>query len=92
MRANFNPRRMKAIEKAGTKLIEALASLCPNCKTPGFSVSKPIAGPPCEESGIPTCITKDVIWSCVKCSYTEQKERPDGLRKISESNCEFCKL
>lgn len=90
MRANFNPTRMKVIEKAGTKLIEALASLCPSCNAPGFSISKGIPGLPCEECGLPTRITKDVIWSCVKCDYTEQKERPDGLRKISASDCEFC--
>ena len=90
MRANFNPTRMKVIEKAGTKLIEALSSLCPACDAPGFSISKGIPGLPCEECGLPTRVTKDVIWSCVKCSYTVQKERPDGLRKISGSNCEFC--
>ncbi len=90
MRANFNPTRMKVIEKAGVKLIEALASLCPACETPGFSISKGIPGLPCEECGLPTRVTKDVIWSCVKCSYTVQKSRPDDLRKISGSNCEFC--
>ena len=90
MRANFNPTRTKVIEKAGTKLIEALAALCPTCKAPGFSISKGIPGLPCEECGMPTQITKDVIWSCVKCSDTVQTERPDGLRRIPGSNCEFC--
>lgn len=90
MRANFNPTRMKVIEKAGTKLVEALASLCPTCETPGFSISSSIPGLPCEDCKLPTRITKNVIWSCVKCSYTVQKERPDGLQKISAANCDFC--
>jgi len=90
MRANFNPTRMKAIEKVGLKLIETLNSFCPECKTPGFSISKGVTGLPCEECGVPSRISKDVVWSCVKCTYAEQKARPDGVVAIPASNCEFC--
>ena len=90
MRAHFNPTRMDVIKAAGEKLIESLKSLCPSCQTSGFSISEGIAGLPCEECGIPTRITKNVLWSCVKCDYTEKKERPDGLQSISASQCEFC--
>lgn len=90
MRASYNPTRMKIIEKAGAKLVEAIISLCPDCHIPGFAISKGIRGLPCEKCGEPTRITKEVIWSCVKCSYTEQKERPDGLRTVPASDCEFC--
>ncbi|MBY0384699.1 hypothetical protein K2X05_06030 [bacterium] len=90
MRANFNPSRMKVIEKVGLKLIESLNSFCPKCKTPGFAISKGVPGLPCEECGLPSQISKNVVWSCVKCDYEEQKSRPDGLVAIPASNCEFC--
>jgi hypothetical protein len=90
MRANFNPTRMKVIEKVGLKLIESLNSFCPECKTPGFAMSKGIPGLCCEECGEPSRISKDVLWSCVKCEYTEQKARPDGVVAIPASDCEFC--
>ena len=90
MRANFNPTRMKAIAKTGEKLIQALNSFCPTCQTPGFSISQGVPGLPCEECGEPSRTTKDVIFSCVKCAYSEQKARPDGLLAIPASDCEFC--
>ena len=90
MRANFNPTRMKVIEKVGLKLIETLNSLCPDCKTPGFAISKGVPGLPCEECGEPSRISKDVLWSCVKCAHSEQKARPDGVVAISAADCEFC--
>lgn len=90
MRACFNPTRMKVIEKVGEKLIESLNSLCPKCKTPGFAISQGIPGLPCEECGEPSRISKDVLWSCVKCDHSEQKVRPDGIVKISAAECEYC--
>lgn len=90
MRANFNPTRMKVIEKVGLKLMESLNSFCPECKTPGFAISRGLPGLPCEECGEPSRVSKDVLWSCVKCSYSDQKARPDGMRTIPASDCEFC--
>jgi len=90
MRACFNPTRMKVIAKVGLKLIGALNSFCQECKTPGFAISKVVPGLPCEECGEPSRISKDLIWSCVSCSYTEQKARPDGVVAIPASDCEFC--
>ncbi len=90
MRANFNPTRLRVIEKVGLKLIETLNSFCPECKSPGFAISEGIPGLPCEECGEPSRISKDVVWSCVKCTYTEQKARPDRVVAISASDCEFC--
>jgi hypothetical protein len=90
MRASFNPTRMRAIEKVGEKLIESLNSFCPECKTPGFAISKGIPGLPCEECGKLSRIAKDVLWTCVKCKYSAQTARPDGVRAIPASDCEFC--
>jgi hypothetical protein len=90
MRACFNPTRMKVIEEVGEKLAEALASLCPSCETPGFSIRNSVPGLPCEECGEATRATKHVIFNCVKCGYTEEKERPDGLRNTPASGCDFC--
>jgi hypothetical protein len=90
MRANFNPTRMKVIGKVAEKLSLAIKSLCPSCKTPVFAISKGFPGLACIECGEPSRISKDVLWSCVKCEYSEQKERPDGLRFIQAEDCEFC--
>ena len=90
MRASHNPKRRRVIAKAGEKLITSLKSLCPECKTPGFAISRGIPGLPCEECGEPSRISKDVLWSCVKCDHSVQKERPDGVSTIPADDCEFC--
>lgn len=90
MRANFNPTRMKIIGMAGKKLLEALRSLCPGCQTPGFKISKSLPGLACEACGAPSRFSKEVILTCVKCEYVEQGQRPDGIKKLSASECEFC--
>ena len=54
------------------------------------AISQGIPGLPCEECGEPSRITKDVLWSCVKCDHSEQKVRPDGIVKISAAECEYC--
>lgn len=90
MRANFNPTRMKAIARAGEKLLDALTTYCPECRTPGFSIQDSIPGLPCEECGESTSHAKAVIWKCVKCTYAEQSARPDGISAVPAVNCEFC--
>jgi hypothetical protein len=39
MRADKNPIRMKAIEKATIDLLKNIQSVCPQCKTPGFVIT-----------------------------------------------------
>lgn len=90
MRANYNPTRIKVIEKAGKKLIEALNSFCPACSAAGFTITQGLPGLPCIDCGEPSRISKDVIWSCMKCKHAEQRPRPDGVITISASDCEFC--
>ncbi len=90
MRANFNPRRMKIIKKVGEKLLESLNSFCPKCTTPGFAIRLGIPGLPCEECGEPSLIAKNVLWDCIKCDYSEQKARPDGVTTIPGSSCDYC--
>ena len=90
MRACFNPTRLKVIENTGLKLVKALTSFCPKCNIPGFAVTKWIPGLPCEECSLPTAVTKEVVWSCIKCDCSERKARPDGLLSISAYNCQFC--
>lgn len=90
MRANFNPTRMKVIKQVGKKLVAALNSFCPECKTVGFAISTSFPGLPCADCGHASQTTKDVLWSCVKCNYTEKKARPDGKTTIPAACCELC--
>ncbi|MBY0317075.1 MAG: hypothetical protein K2Q26_16265 [Bdellovibrionales bacterium] len=90
MRAHLNPTRMKVIEKVGLKLIETLNSFCPDCCSPGFAIRDGIPGLPCEDCGEPSPISKEVLWTCIQCVYTEQKERPDGVVSIPAAECDYC--
>lgn len=90
MRACFNPTRMRVIEKAGQNLIEKLISLCPNCHIPGYSIIDGIPGLTCEDCGLPSQISKAVLWTCNNCHHSEIKNRPDNLMKLPASHCENC--
>ena len=90
MRANFNPTRMKVIELAAVKLLKAVTSLCPNCETPGFVVSKVISGLPCEWCDSPTNSTLSFLYSCKKCDFTKEVFYPHEKKKEDPAYCNFC--
>jgi hypothetical protein len=70
MRAMNNPTRMIAIEQAVIDLLKNLKSLCPECHTPGFTISEGISGLPCSFCGCPTKSTKAYLYGCKKCLHT----------------------
>ena len=47
MRAKYNPTRMEVIKAAAQKLLAAIKSECPSCKTPSFCVTDAKQGLPC---------------------------------------------
>ena len=67
MRAFVNPTRMENIKQATEDLIQKALSVCPQCGTPGFSVSKKEPGLPCEQCGMRTEITLLDVYICKKC-------------------------
>lgn len=90
MRAMYNPTRMKNIEKATRDLIKKINSCCPNCATPGFEISQRINGLPCAICGLPTSLTKAVVYQCQKCSFSQEILFPESLEYADPALCMYC--
>lgn len=90
MRAMYNPTRMNVIKKATEKLAKKMNSLCPQCSTPGFSVTKSTAGLPCSLCKFPTRSTLSYIYSCQKCDFIQEKMYPHGKTNEEPTYCNFC--
>lgn len=90
LRACHNPRRQQAIREAGLLLLEKMKTFCPTCGYPGYAVARGVPGLPCIDCGEPSSVSKSVVFECVNCTFTEEKNRPDGKKFIDPSECEFC--
>lgn len=71
MRAHRNPTRMDNIRAATEILIANAQRTCPQCQTPGFSVTESLPGRPCEDCGLPTPLQLTDRSTCQKCGYTQ---------------------
>lgn len=89
MRAHANPTRMRNIEKATQDLISKLMNFCPNCSAPGFQVKDVIRGLPCEWCGLPSEMTRKLIYRCHKCKHEAEELYPRG-RYAPAQYCNFC--
>lgn len=90
MRANFNPTRMNVIKKTAQKLLQTVKSQCPNCKTPGFAVTKVLQGLPCGLCNTPTASTLSHLYVCKKCDFTKEFMYPLQKTKEDPTYCDFC--
>lgn len=90
MRANYNPSRMKVIEKTAKKLLEAVQSKCPNCELPGFVVTDAKAGLPCDWCSTATNSTLSYLYTCKKCEYTNEVLYPHNKKTEDPAYCDFC--
>jgi hypothetical protein len=90
MRAQFNPTRMKVIEKAAQKLLQNVQSTCPNCKTPGFAITKAIPGLPCSWCKNPTDSTLSYLYTCSKCEFTKEELFPHQKNTEDPTYCHLC--
>ncbi len=90
MRAMNNPTRMKAIAQATRDLAEKLKQCCPNCSTPGFTVSGVKRGLPCSWCGSPTDSIVAEIYQCRKCGFEQDKLYPDGKQTAEPMYCPYC--
>lgn len=90
MRAMHNPTRMEVIRNLTLKLVDKINSTCPTCSTPGFGVTEVRQGLPCQQCGFPTGSTKSHIYTCVKCSYTEEKKYPNNKQTEDPMYCDIC--
>jgi hypothetical protein len=90
MRAMYNPTRMSVIESATWKLTKKIKTCCPNCGTPGFSVTDSFQGLPCGDCNFPTRSTLSFIHSCQKCSFTKTENHPNGKHSEDPMYCDVC--
>lgn len=90
MRAMYNPIRMHNIAKATQDLVRKIKSLCPECSTPGFDVTRRIQGLPCAICHIPTPLTRAVIYQCQKCGFSQEKPFPNGSKYADPGQCTYC--
>lgn len=90
MRANFNPTRINVIEKTAQKLLQAVKSTCPNCDTPGFTISKALPGLPCSWCNTPTSSTLSFLYLCKKCGFTKEEFYPHQKKTEDPTYCNLC--
>ena len=90
MRALYNPTRMAVIKKAAEKLLTKINSVCPECHTPGFSITESKCGLPCEQCKLPTKSTLSYIYFCVKCSFIKEERYPNHKRFEEPMFCDYC--
>lgn len=90
MRALYNPTRMKTIENVCHKLIRNIASQCPSCVTPGYSVTDVLDGLPCSLCGRPTKSTLAHQYVCRRCGYKELSYYPNVKQKEDPIFCDYC--
>lgn len=90
VRAQFNPTRMKVIEKVAQKLLQNVQSICPNCKTPGFTITKAIPGLPCNWCKSPTASTLSFLYKCSKCDFTKEDLFPHQKNTEDPTYCDLC--
>jgi len=90
MRAGYNPSRMKVIRSLTYKLIEKIKTACPQCQSPGFTVTNIKKGLPCEVCKRPT--PSDLIHecTCTNCGYSREKKYPKGKRLENALYCVHC--
>jgi hypothetical protein len=90
MRAHCNPTRMAAIRRLTFRLVRRLARPCPACQSPGWGVVDQRPGLPCAECGLPTAMTRALIWRCGHCGHQEERLRPDGRLRADPGHCAWC--
>lgn len=90
MRAQYNPSRMEVISELADKMAQRLATLCPKCNMPGWGKINIIKGLKCSQCSSNTELVKYEIFGCVKCNYSENKSRTDGLINADPKYCPYC--
>lgn len=90
MRAHYNPTRMAVIAKLAQRLAKRVASLCPQCRAPGWGVVGVERGLACEACGVPTELAQAEIWGCGVCSERCSLPRPDGMEAAPARHCPWC--
>lgn len=87
MRALYNPQRQRVIAETCAKLVAKIFNPCPQCGTPGFSVTSVVPGLPCSWCGEPTDLVAAEIFACAKCNFTREVQQS---AKADPQFCQHC--
>ncbi|MFO7702139.1 MAG: DUF6671 family protein [Psychroflexus maritimus] len=90
MRAMYNPTRMNIIKKTTEKLVEKVNSCCPECNTPGFSLTTIKKGLKCKLCGLPTKSTLSYLYKCQGCQYITEEKYPHKKTTEDPMYCDYC--
>ncbi len=90
MRANRNPTRMKAIQKATEDLIKNSTSLCPQCRTPGFVSVDCEKGLECSRCHLSTDLPINDVYQCSVCNYSKKRLVTKYGEKADPQYCGYC--
>ncbi|MBM5816711.1 MAG: hypothetical protein FJ083_09035 [Cyanobacteria bacterium K_Offshore_surface_m2_239] len=90
MRAHCNPTRMAEIRRLAFRLVRRLARPCPACDSPGWGVVDLRPGLPCANCGLPTAMTRALLWGCGHCGHQEEQPRADGRLQADPGHCDWC--
>lgn len=90
MRAMYNPTRLRVIERLTKKLVDKIKTICPECGTPGFGIEEVRKGLPCQICNFPTRSTLSYIYSCMKCSFSDEEKYPEGKNTEDPMWCDLC--
>lgn len=90
MRAHMNPTRMGVIKQLAYDFAKRLATPCPFCNHPGWSVVEKKAGLECAHCGSETDMIRSYIFGCSKCHNQQETKREDGMLRASAQYCSHC--
>ncbi|MBX3463737.1 MAG: hypothetical protein KF830_11230 [Planctomycetes bacterium] len=90
MRADHNPTRMQAIDRAAAALATRAATRCPACELPGFGPVDVRRGLPCALCGLPTPWLLAVVHGCARCPERRELPRADGRQAADPGDCPVC--
>jgi hypothetical protein len=89
LRAHCSPSRQKNIIEVARRLAKRIKALCPDCKTPGWGVTRYNRGLDCIECGeLVAGSIKFEILGCVNCSF--EQEGSQVAEFAAASSCESC--
>ena len=88
-RAYHSPTRMAVISTCATRLAQKVATLCPECSSPGWGSIEPARGVPCSACGtlVATAIRADRE-GCPSCTAVREIARPEQL--VEPRWCPIC--